>query len=346
MTPTEIARRTQNRVEDALVRAVVATVRQRVVPDGAEKYLARRPEDEVSRQVYRAVQSLGTVDASGWAAELAQQAPLAFVIGLGPLSAAARLFDMSVQVPISQGQAAAPVSGVVSAAGAAAFVAPGDPIPVTKFEFDTATLEPRKLAVLTAITRELAKGARAEGEIRRLLRESAALTLDAVLFGEADSTDAAPAGLFYGLDPIAAGAFDGDPMVNDLASLAAAVTPIGGDRIAYLASPARAVQISARVPQLRYPVLASAAIADTRVAAVAYDALALTVGPSPDIVISQEGVVHMSTAPAEIVSEGPATADPVRSMYQTATVGIRLLLDIDWQLRADGAVAVREEVAW
>jgi hypothetical protein len=41
------------------------------------------------------------------------------------------------------------------------------------------------------------------------------------------------------------------------------------------------------------------------------------------------------TTPLEIVSgTGPTTADPVRSLWQTASVGVRMLMDVSWSCAA------------
>ena len=296
--------------------------------------------------VHRAATGPGTLSGTGWAADVAQTAVSEFVASLGPMSAASQLFAQALQVPLRPGTSDVRIPGAIPTGIAGAFVEEGEPIPVTAWNFAAATLSSKKLAILTAITRELAKTGRAEREVRRLLREAAALTLDAYLFSDDAATDAAPAGLFYGLTPITTQAFDSDALVNDLTALVAAVAPIGGDRLAYVASPARAAQISMRVPALRFPVFASSAIPDTRIAAVALDALAVGIDPTPDIYVDSQASVHMSSEPLELVSDNPTTADPVRSFYQTASIGIRLILDCDWALRDPGAVAMVEGVAW
>lgn len=347
MDVADIRRNAQSRAEDALVRAVVAAVMNRVTPDGADKYFARRPDDEVSRLVFRANQTVGTTGGSGWASQLAQTATTLFVTGLGPLSAASQLFRLALNIPFTEGQAQTNVPGMIPVAQAGAFVAESDPIPVASFDFSAASLKHKKVAFIAAITRELAKAPRAEAEIRSLLHEAAALTLDAALFSSNAATTAAPAGLFYGVSATSPAALAMDEFEDHLASLVAALAPIAGDRIAFVASPARALQISIRAPQLRYPVLATSAISDQRLAAVALNALAVAVEPTPDIFVSQEAVVHMSDDPDEIVSDtGPTTADPTRSMFQTATLGIRIILEMDWALRDAGAVKFIDGISW
>jgi hypothetical protein len=101
-----------------------------------------------------------------------------------------------------------------------------------------------------------------------------------------------------------------------------------------------------RAPNLRYPVLATSAVPDDRVAAVALDGFAVSVDPLPDIVVSQEAILHMSDDPGEIVTGAGAVADPVRSLFQTASLSIRLLIDMDWTPRDERAVALVDGIAW
>ena len=62
--------------------------------------------------------------------------------------------------------------------------------------------------------------------------------------------------------------------------------------------------------------------------------------------VSAEALIHMSDSPAEIVSDAPSTADPMRSMWQTATLSIRLIVEMDWALRDPRAVAMADGIAW
>lgn len=54
-------------------------------------------------------------------------------------------------------------------------------------------------------------------------------------------------------------------------------------------------------------------------------------GDAPEFDINETATVHMEdTTPLEIVSGTATMADPVRSFYQTATVGVRMLMDVSW----------------
>jgi hypothetical protein len=45
------------------------------------------------------------------------------------------------------------------------------------------------------------------------------------------------------------------------------------------------------------------------------------------------------TTPLEIVSgTGPTAADPVRSLWQTASVGVRMIMDVSFKMRRSGMI--------
>jgi hypothetical protein len=68
-----------------------------------------------------------------------------------------------------------------------------------------------------------------------------------------------------------------------------------------------------------------------------------------DFQTSSEATLHMEdTSPAQIGTVGTPNviAAPTRSLFQTASIGMRSLLDVDWTLRRSGAVAFISGVTW
>jgi hypothetical protein len=61
---------------------------------------------------------------------------------------------------------------------------------------------------------------------------------------------------------------------------------------------------------------------------------------------SRYATVHMSDEAAAIVAEGGPASDPVRSMFQTGTVALRLILEAAWDKRHPAAVAYVEGASW
>jgi hypothetical protein len=74
---------------------------------------------------------------------------------------------------------------------------------------------------------------------------------------------------------------------------------------------------------------------------------ATALGDAPEFDVSEQATVHMEdTTPLEIVSTAPTTADPVRSFFQTATMGIRMLMDLSWTMRRTGMVQWINGTSW
>ena len=72
-------------------------------------------------------------------------------------------------------------------------------------------------------------------------------------------------------------------------------------------------------------------------------------GDAPRFELSDQATLHMEdTAPADIVSgSAPGTpASPVKSMWQTDSIALRLILPINWTIRRLGMVQVINGVTW
>ena len=217
-------------------------------------------------------------------------------------------------------------------------------------DFGSRTMTPHKFAVITTATREVLENpGNAEKFIGLALRETAAVTIDSLLFDTNAATADRPAGLLAGVGDVGATAGGtNDAMFTDLGKLANVVAPLGGTSIALVAAPREALKILLRAPQLTIPVLASGALTAGVVVAVALPALVVALD-RPQIEISREGTLHMDTVPLAIGTAGaPATvAAPSRSLWQADTVGLKIRADISWGLRATtGAVAMVTGVTW
>jgi hypothetical protein len=284
-------------------------------------------EDAATAAVFRAATSpLDTTDGGALIAEESA----GFIAGLAPQSAAAALFARALRLDLAK-------TSVPALDGAsAAWIEELDAIPVTAMTSTGPALEPRKLASIVALSVEVMKRSDAERLVADAINRKAARALDLALFGDDEGTDAQPAGLLYGLTPLAAGA---DGLIAGLSALADAVGEYGTP--VFIASAGAKVAIDAVAPSV--PVLASHAVAPGTIVAVAPEALAYATGGA-DISASIESSIHMADEPTAISTPGePATvAAPVRSMFQTACVATRLIVDVGWMLRAAGAVAYTE----
>ena len=65
--------------------------------------------------------------------------------------------------------------------------------------------------------------------------------------------------------------------------------------------------------------------------------------------VSDQATLHFEdTAPTQIGTVGTpnVVAAPARSLWQTDTIGVRMLLDINWGMRRTGVVAWTQTMTW
>ncbi|WP_442753853.1 hypothetical protein ACNHKD_12715 [Methylocystis sp. JAN1] len=226
---------------------------------------------------------------------------------------------------------------------AASWVAEGAPIPVWEASLVADELGPtKKCAGMFVISRELASAPGGLAAFDALTREKAAATLDAAIFSADAGDDTKHAGLRYGLTPVAS---YGNPS-DDVAALLADLGAKGGSgAAAIICHPVEHAIISTKLPNLSTPIWPSKALPQGVLVAVDLAAFCSSFAGF-DILASEHGAVHMSDTPLEIVSgTGPTTADPVRSLWQTGTIGIRLIVELAFCARG-GLVSCMEGVSW
>jgi hypothetical protein len=104
----------------------------------------------------------------------------------------------------------------------------------------------------------------------------------------------------------------------------------------------------ATLSQAPLPVIAAPYLTADQIIAVDAAAFASSLG-APDFSTDENPTVHMeSTAPLPIATPGspPTIAAPTQSLWQTAAIGPRCLIDCDWTLRRAGAVSTITGVTW
>jgi hypothetical protein len=119
---------------------------------------------------------------------------------------------------------------------------------------------------------------------------------------------------------------------GDLAALASAAAPVAGkSSIVFVTHPTQAVAVGLRsLATFAFAVLPSSHVPAKTVIAVASNALASAIGGEPQVDVSQEAVVHSETSPAAIVTPAGTMATPIRSFYQTDSVGLKMKWPISW----------------
>lgn len=332
-------------------------------------------EDERTRaalgMITRAATVPATTTTAGWAAELVQTAIAEFLEALTPVSIYAGLAAKGATFTFGR-------NGIVSIPRrdstptiAGSFVLQGSPIPVRQGAFSAITMTPKKMAVISTFTREISEHSTPAIEqlIRQAIVDDTAVALDAVLVDANAATTTRPAGMLNGvaaLGPTAGGgiaAIIGDLklMVNALLTSTA-----GGVRSpVWIMSPGDALTISltqaaaggdlpfrdeiARGTLLGFPIIQSTSMtADTIFLVDAADFVTAT-GDTPNFSVSDQATLHMEdTSPLAIGTAGtPNTvAAPVRSLWQTDTIGIRMIMDVNWAFRRTGMVQWVTGLTW
>lgn len=339
------------RQPDAFARAAFATFVAAAKGSGSDPrdVVARRWGEDRATLAVLGRAAVEPAKTTGWASELTQTAFRAFLAGLEPLSAAARLIPMGVPARL-EGLGAAKYPARAGPRGNVPWVAESGAIPVAVRELEQVSLGPaKKIALITVHTHELASRADGEAVLTTLLREDAAATIDAAYFSTAAGSGSAHAGLLHAVTPLPASSAGGrEAMLEDLAALASAVAAAGSGQVVFIMATGRAAALPILAPELAITVLPSPSVPADRVIAVDPLALIHATDPAPELFASRSAAVHMDDDPSQIGEAGsPNTvAAPVVSMYQTAQIALRILADIAFAKRRPGAAAYIDGADW
>lgn len=354
---------------DILVRAVTAAGiahfgKQPLERVLEQRYDNHRPTVELAKIMARSDQTIGTTTVSGWASELVQSVNQGFLEALMPFSIYPALRARGIGLNFD-GIGTVVIPGRTAGGAGGGFVAEGSPIRVGRITTNSVSMSPKKLGVIVAFSRELAKRSTPaiEALVRQAILEDTAVILDAALTDATASSTARPAGLLNGVSAVAAGYGGGDYLAV-LADFKALLAPFfaanAADNIVVLMNPAQGLALS-MMPgpdgvigsfmgaiRERVTFLESTSVTAGRLIALRASDFATALGDAPEFDVSEQATIHMEDAtPLEIVSgTGPTTADPVRSLWQTATIGVRMIQDISWKMRRSGMVQWINGTTW
>jgi HK97 family phage prohead protease/HK97 family phage major capsid protein len=304
------------------------------------------PGHEATAIVAKADQTIGTTSVSGWASELLQTVNSGFIDALRGRSIYPDLQSRGVGLSFD-GLNTIKLPRLTAGGAGGGFVAEGSPIRVGRVTTAAAELTPKKMGVIVPFSRELARRStpQIESIVRAAIIGDTASILDAALLDNAASSTARPAGLLNGVSAVASGYGGGDHVAvkeDFKALLAPFIAANAADNITVIMNPSQGLSISMMDgPDNNtnwFSGIASRVTIVESTYATAGRLIAMrnsdfyTANGAPEFDINETATVHMEdTTPLEIVSgTGPTTADPVRSFYQTATVGVRMLVDVSW----------------
>jgi len=340
---------------------VVAHVRE-ITPDAAAERLFS--EDELLHTflvVQRAAANPALTGVPEWAGNLVRDTWAEFVELMAPVSVYARLADLGARFSYDQ-------AGRVNVPGrdptptlAGDFIGENVPIPVRKAGVRNAALPPKKLAVLSTFSAEMAAatGGRMEAYIRDFMVEDTANVLDARLLDSAAANDVRPAGLLNGVTPIASsGATLADIVTDIKAALAPVLAAGGGRRLVWLMNPLQAVSLALQTdatgaflwPDADQRFVTSAVIVSVNVplgTLILVDAaeFATAADDVPQFYVSNEATLHMDDTAPEPINDG-AAASPVISLFQQDAYGLRMLQQMNWAMRRPGLVSAVTGIQW
>ena len=350
---------------DLLVRALTVRGIAHFTGKEIDKVLDDRyPGHEATAIITKADQTIGTTGVSGWASELVQTVNQGFLDALMPFSVYPALRARGIGMNFDGIGTVSLPSRTAGGAGGG-FVAEGSPIRVGRITTAAVTMTPRKMGVIVPFSRELAKRSTPaiEALVRQAILEDTGVVLDTHLTDATASSTTRPAGLLNGVSAAATGYGGGDYQAV-LADFKALLAPFfaanAADNIVVLMNPAQGLAL-AMMPgpdgvigsfmgaiRERVSFLESTTVTSGRLIALRASDFATAMGDAPEFDISEQATVHMEdTTPLEIVSgTGPTTADPVRSFFQTATIGVRMLMDVTWKMRRTGMVQWIDGTTW
>jgi len=212
------------------------------------------------------------------------------------------------------------------------------------------------MGVIIPFSREAAQRATPalESVVRRAIIDDTSATLDSVLLDATGGDAIRPAGPLHGVAAAAAGYGVGDheAVKEDFkALLAPFIAANAADGITVVMNPAQGLSISlmdgpannagwfSEIAK-RVNIVESTHATSGRLVAVRNTDFATATGDVPEFEVSNQATIHMEdAAPAEIVSAtGPATANPVRSFWQTDSMGVRMVMDVSWKMARSGMV--------
>lgn len=359
---------------DLVMRALAVMARSQASREPLEKHLRDLYHgDEMTGVVLRAAVNPANTTVATWAAELVSTVNVGFLDRLIPTSVYQQLSALGARYTFGNaGVLKIPVrANTPTLAGN--WVGEGAAKPVRRASFSTVSLTPTKLAVISTFTEEMATyGSPAiEGIIRQGMADDTAVALDGYLLDNVASSATRPAGLLnaaaWGTATIAPSAATPATaaMVADLKAIVAAFTAQNaGRKIAILLNPAQALALgfaqtttgdflftdrAQAGSKFGVSFIVSNSQPAARVTAVDAEDFATATGDTPRFAVSTDATLHEEdTTPLPLSATGsPNTvAAPMRSLFQTDAVAIRMSLYVSWAMRRQAMVQTMSPVIW
>lgn len=324
----------------------------------------------ISDVITRAATAPADTTTSGWASQLVQTVIADFMESLIPDAVYPKLSAAGLRLTFGRNGVISVPTRSATPTIAGSFVGEGAPIPVRQGAFTAATLVPKKMAVISTMTREIAEHSipAIEQLIRDAMQEDTSVAIDTVLLDATAASAIRPAGIRNGVAAETATTGGGlAALVGDIALLTGALLTATNGRVrspVWIMNPTLANAAALLQNGLglfpfreelnggmmnRWPVIASSTVTAGMLILVDAADFASVTDDEPRFDVSDQATLHMEdTTPLPLVGVGSpgAIPAPVRSLWQTDTVGIRMILPMNWTLRRTGSVHWIDNVTW
>lgn len=351
----------------AAVGALIAHVTHQPIPEVLrQRYGDDEPTMKVAEAVVmRAAVVPATTTLTGWAAELVQTSVMDFLDSLMPMSVYPKLAALGQRFTFGRNGVLSIPSRSSTPTIAGGFIAEGAAIPVKQGAFTATTLTPKKLGVISTFTRQIAEHSTPsiEALIRQAMQEDTAIAIDTVLLDATAASATRPAGLRNGVSGLSAtSGANFTALVTDVKALLGVLVAANSlRRPVWIMNPADALSISLTqnaggdfpfAMEINggnfqgYPVILSTTqTLHTVLLLDAADFVSVT-GDDPRFDVSDQAVLHMESEAPQAIGLSGSTTVPIRSMFQTDSIAIRMMLDLNWSLLRTGTATYVSSVTW
>lgn len=331
-----------------------------------ERYSGDEKVKAVSDMMVKAAQDPAMTNVPGWAQELVQESVGAFMDLLKPEAIIPKLslrefsFDKYGKITLPMRNSGKNLAG--------GFRAEGAPIRVGAATLGSIDLTPKSLGVIGTYSAEILK--RSTPSIEALIRDfmitDTAEVLDKAFVDNVAASATRPAGIRNTIGASNTAASAGTTAANIQTDIKGRLGQMAnlnmGKRLVWLMHPLRAIGVTMSLTAtgtpafpsmannilMGIPVVTSTNMPSDIVLLIDQAELAWA-GGVPVFDYSMEATIHEEdTTPLPIVDDGgtPVTANPVRSLWQTNSHGIRVVWELDWARMRSGAVQELTACAW
>lgn len=324
----------------------------------------------MARMVTKAAVIPADTTTSGWADSLIVTVMGGFIDSLLPHSVYPALAAKGTSYTFGRNGVISLPSRTTSTSMGGAFVAQGAAIPVKQGAFSAITLTPKKMGVITTMTREITEHSTPaiEAIVRDALLQDTAISLDTVLLDATAATTTRPAGLKNGISKVSASATASIVgFIADLKGLVAALITATNGNIrspVWIMNPGDVLAAGllqtttgdtpfrdelAGGTLLGYPIIQTTTGLSDMMGLMDAADFATVTGDTPQFSVSDQAVLHMEdTTPTALstVATPNTVAAPVRSLWQTDSIAIRMIMDINWAKRRAGVFQWTDTMAW